>query len=113
MSILKREKTPLLEPGLAKDIMNTLLEQLKSPHNRGLTRYIEDRGVNGKDLKPDMPYDMRWTKVCKILSLKATFQDEDDFLTEWMILGLLLLGNSRQQARKKARIIMTLLNQNI
>ena len=113
MSILKREKTPLLEPGLAKDIMNTLLEQLKSPHNRGLTRYIEDRGVNGKDLKPDMPYDMRWTKVCKILSLKATFQDEDDFLTEWMILGLLLLGNSRQQARQKARIIMTLLNQNI
>ena len=113
MSILKREKTPLLEPGLPKDIMNTLLEQLKSPHNRGLTRYIEDRGVNGKDLKPDMPYDMRWTKVCKILSLKATFQDEDDFLTEWMILGLLLLGNSRQQARKKARIIMTLLNQNI
>lgn len=113
MSILKREKTPLLEPGLAKDIMDTLLEQLKSPHNRGLTRYIEDRGVNGKDLKPDMPYDMRWTKVCKILSLKATFQDEDDFLTEWMILGLLLLGNSRQQARQKARIIMTLLNQNI
>ena len=113
MSILKREKTPLLEPGLAKDIMDTLLEQLKSPHNRGLTRYIEDRGVNGKDLKPDMPYDMRWTTVCKILSLKATFQDEDDFLTEWMILGLLLLGNSRQQARKKARIIMTLLNQNI
>ena len=113
MSILKREKTPLLEPGLAKDIMDTLLEQLKSPHNRGLTRYIEDRGVNGKDLKPDMPYDMRWTKVCKILSLKATFQDEVDFLTEWMILGLLLLGNSRQQARKKARIIMTLLNQNI
>lgn len=113
MSILKREKTPLLEPGLAKDIMDTLLEQLKSPHNRGLTRYIEDGGVNGKDLKPDMPYDMRWTKVCKILSLKATFQDEDDFLTEWMILGLLLLGNSRQQARQKARIIMTLLNQNI
>ena len=113
MSILKREKTPLLELGLAKDIMDTLLEQLKSPHNRGLTRYIEDRGVNGKDLKPDMPYDMRWTKVCKILSLKATFQDEEDFLTEWMILGLLLLGNSRQQARKKARIIMTLLNQNI
>ena len=113
MSILKREKTPLLEPGLAKDIMDTLLEQLKSPHNRGLTRYIEDRGVNGKDLKPDKPYDMRWTKVCKILSLKATFQDEEDFLTEWMILGLLLLGNSRQQARKKARIIMTLLNQNI
>lgn len=113
MSILKREKTPLLEPGLAKDIMDTLLEQLKSPHNRGLTRYIEDRGVNGKDLKPDMPYDMRWTKVCKILSLKATFQDEEDFLTEWMILGLLLLGNSRQQARKKARIIMTILNQNI
>ena len=31
MSILKREKTPLLEPGLAKDIMDTLLEQLKSP----------------------------------------------------------------------------------
>ena len=113
MSILKREKTPLLEPGLAKDIMDTLLEQLKSPHNRGLTRYIEDRGVNGKDLKPDMPYDMRWTKVCKILRLKAVFQDEEDFLTEWMILGLLLLGNSRQQARKKARIIMTLLNQNI
>ena len=113
MSILKREKTPLLEPGLAKDIMNTLLEQLKSPHNRGLTRYIEDRGVNGKDLKPDKPYDLRWTKICKILRLKAVFQDEEDFLTEWMILGLLLLGNSRQQARKKARIIMTLLNQNI
>lgn len=113
MSILKREKTPLLEPGLAKDIMDTLLEQLKSPHNRGLTRYIEDRGVNGKDLKPDKPYDLRWTKICKILRLKAVFQDEDDFLTEWMILGLLLLGNSRQQARKKARIIMTILNQNI
>ena len=113
MSILKREKTPLLEPGLAKDIMDTLLEQLKSPHNRGLTRYIEDRGVNGKDLKPDKPYDLRWTKICKILRLKAVFQDEEDFLTEWMILGLLLLGNSRQQARKKARIIMTLLNQNI
>ena len=113
MSILKREKTPLLEPGLAKDIMNTLLEQLKSPHNRGLTRYIEDRGVNGKDLKPDKPYDLRWTKICKILSLKAIFQDEEDFLTEWMILGLLLLGCSRQQARQKARTIMTILNQNI
>ena len=112
MSILKREMTPLLKPGLAKDIMETLLEQLKSFHNRGLTRYIEDRGVNGKDLKPDKPYDLRWTKICKILRLKAVFQDEEDFLTEWMILGLLLLGNSRQQARKKARIIMTSRNQN-
>lgn len=112
MSILKREKTPLLKPGLAKDIMETLLEQLKSHRNRGLTRYIEDRGVNGKDLKPDKPYDMRWTKVCKILSLKATFQDEDDFLTEWMVLGLLLLGNTRQQAMEKAQTIMTSRNQN-
>jgi hypothetical protein len=55
---------------------------------------------------------MRWTKVCKILSLKATFQDEDDFLTEWMVLGLLLLGNTRQQAMEKAQTIMTSRNQN-
>lgn len=84
------DKTPILGTGLAWCMMNYLLTQVKS--HRGLTTFIEHHGVNGRWLKPDSPYNIRFSKFIKILEIKAHYQNDDEFLDEWKALGDELLS---------------------
>ncbi len=79
------DKTPILGAGLARSFMRHLLTQVKS--HRGLTTFIEHRGVNGRWLKPDQPYNIRITKFFKILEIKAHYQDDEEFLDDWEAMG--------------------------
>ena len=95
-----KEKTPVLEPGLARDFMERLLETIKSPRNHGLTTFIEANGINGKWLKPYDHHDIRSSKLLKIIELVATYQMDDEFMEEWDKLGQFIL--SRIKANLKA-----------
>lgn len=94
MSIYK-EKTPVLEPGLARDFMEKMMETIKSPHNRGLVTFIEANGINGKWLKLYNPYDIRISKLMNIFELKAIYQMDDEFMDEWEKLGQLILSRTK------------------
>ena len=83
-------KTPLLGAGLAWNMMNLILTQVKS--HRGLTTFIEKHGVNGRYLMPDTPYNMAISKLMKIMELKAHYQTDDEFLEEWNATGEYLLN---------------------
>lgn len=82
-------KNSLLGAGLAKSVMQQLLTQVKQ--HRGLTTFIEHNGVNGKFLKPDVPYNIRFSKLMKIMENKARYQTDDEFLEEWNAIGEHLL----------------------
>ena len=85
MSFLRR-KTPELGAGLAWNVMNLMLTQVK--RQRGLTSFIERRGgINGKWLKPDKPYDIPISKLVRMLESKAIFQTDEEFLDDWNALG--------------------------
>lgn len=88
------EKTPLLGAGLAKNMMRHFLAQVKS--HRGLTSFIERKGVNGKWVNPERPYNIRLSKFMKIMENKAHYQNDDEFLDEWQALGELFLEQVRQ-----------------
>ena len=94
------DKTPILEAGLAWCVMSHLLTQVKS--HRGLTAFIERCGVNGRWLKPATPFNIRISKFIKILEIKAHYQTDEEFLTEWQNLGkeFLTLIRSIDFARK-------------
>ena len=79
------DKTPPLEVGLARCVMHQMLSQIKS--HRGLTSFIEHRGVNGRWLKRHEPYNIRITKLFKIIEIKAHYQEDDEFLDEWRAIG--------------------------
>lgn len=91
MSYLK-EKTPVLEPGLAREFMVRLLEGIKSPRNQGLTSFIEKNGINGKWLKPYDHHDIRTSKLLKIIEKVAIYQMDDEFMDEWNNLGLYIIS---------------------
>lgn len=91
------DKTPSLGSGLAWCVMNQFLTQVKS--HRGLISFIERRGVNGRWLKPDEPYNIRLSKLIKILEVKAVYQTDDEFLSEWEALGEQLLLHVRTHNR--------------
>ena len=98
MRLFFNEKTPLLGEGGARSVMTLILYQLKFEYNRGLTHFIEKYGgVNGKWLKPDEPYDMRWSKLSKILEAKAQYQEEDEFMDDWEQIGRLIFKLSRKR----------------
>ena len=59
----RKEKTPILEPGLARVFIVRLLEAIKAPRNHGLTSFIEKNGINGKWLIPDSHHDIRTSKL--------------------------------------------------
>ena len=82
-------KIPVLGAGLAWCVLNQLLTQVKS--HRGLTTFIEHRGINGRWLKPSVPFNIRFTTLVKILELKARYQTDDEFLTEWNDIGKVFL----------------------
>ena len=82
----RKEKTPILEPGLAQVFMVRLLEAIKAPRNHGLTSFIEKNGINGKWLIPNSHHEIRISKLLKIFEKFAIFK-VDDFLEEWIKLG--------------------------
>ena len=79
------DRTPILGAGLARSMMRHLLAQVKS--HRGLTTFIEHRGVNGRWLKPDQPYNIRISKLLKIMEIKAHYQTDEEFLDDWKATG--------------------------
>lgn len=76
----KNQKIPLLEEGTAQRTMKELLTIIKS--HRGLTSHIERKGINGKWLNPEMPYDIPFSKLIKILDKAASFRQNDETFTE-------------------------------
>lgn len=78
----KNQKIPLLEEGTAQRTMKELLTIIKS--HRGLTSHIERKGINGKWLNPEMPYDIPFSKLIKILDKAARFRQNDElYMDEW------------------------------
>ena len=73
--------------------MNLFLTQVKS--QRGLTSFIEQRGINGKWLKPDKPSDIRYSKLMKILEEKAVYQTEEEFMDDWNAVGEYIVNQLR------------------
>ena len=83
------DKTPVLEAGLARSVMRFILTQVKS--HRGLTTFMEHRGINGRWLKPDDSYNIRVAKLLKIMEIKAHYQTDEEFLDDWQKTGEYLL----------------------
>ena len=76
-----RMKIPVLKDGVAKKSMLLLFQQLRQ--QKGLTTFIEENGINGRWLKPDEPRDIDVTKLFKIISNKAHFQTDEEFISDW------------------------------
>lgn len=98
MSIYK-EKTPVLESGLAQDFMEKMMETIKSPHNRGLVTFIEANGINGKWLKPYAHHDIRTSKLIKIFKLMAIYLMDDEFMEAWIKLGQFILSRTKAELK--------------
>ena len=78
----RKPKIPLLEEGTALRTMKELLTIIKS--HRGLTSHIERNGINGKWLNPEMPYDIPFSKLVKILEKAASYRQNDElYVAEW------------------------------
>ena len=81
------QKTPLLGEGTAQCAMTQFLTLIKS--QRGLTKFIEDHGVNGQWLKPDEPYDIRFSKLSRILEIMVMYRETDEeFMEMWNTMGI-------------------------
>ncbi len=80
VSMNKREKTPLLGDEKAQRAMKELLSIIK--RHRGLTSFMEKQGINGKWLNPDKPYDIRFSKLSKILEVAHAYRETDETFTE-------------------------------
>lgn len=89
-----RCKIPALKDGVAKRTMLLLFLQLRQ--QRGLTSFVEKNGVNGKWLKIEEPMDILVSKFFKILSLKAQYQTEDEFINDWIEAGRKFLKHVRK-----------------
>ena len=89
------KKIPVLETGLARMAVQLLLSQVKK--QRGLTSFIEENGINGRWLKPDEPRDIDVSRLFKIISNKAHFQTDEEFIIDWNEAGKKFL----QWVRKK------------
>ena len=75
-------KIPLLEEGTAQRTMKVFLTIIKC--HRGLTSHIERNGINGKWLNPEMPYDIPFSKLVKILEKAASYRQNDElYVAEW------------------------------
>ena len=88
-----REKTPKLGEGLASNVLNKLFTQIKE--QRGMTTFIQENGVNGCWMKPDELYDIRVSKLFKIVENMRNYQTEDEFMEEWNAAGEYMLNLTR------------------
>ena len=70
-----------MKDGVAKKSMLLLFQQLRQ--QRGLTSFIEKNGINGRWLKPDEPMDIDVSRLFKIISNKAHFQTDEEFIADW------------------------------
>ena len=87
-------KIPVLKDGVAKKSMLLLFQQLRQ--QKGLTTFIEKHGINGRWLKPDEPMDILVSKFFKILSLKAHYQSDEEFIADWIEAGRKFLKHVRK-----------------
>ena len=87
------KKIPVLETGLAMMAVQLLLSQVKK--QRGLTTFIEKHGINGRWLKPDEPMDIDVNRLFKIISNKAHFQTDEEFIIDWNEAGKKFLQGVR------------------
>ena len=92
-----RKKIPGLKDGVAKKAMQLLFKQVKA--HRGLTKFIEDHGINGKWLKKNEPMDINVSKFFKILENKARYQTDEEFIAEWNKAGEEFLQWVRKEDR--------------
>ncbi len=65
------KRIQLLEEGEARSAMVKFLSFIKDHY--GLTRFIQDNGVNGEFLLVSKPYDIPFSKLTKILEIIQRF----------------------------------------
>lgn len=91
----RRAKIPLLEEGMAQSVMIQFLLIIKN--HRGLTRHLEEHGINGRWLNPNAPYDIPFSKLTKILKIASEYRETDeDFCEEWNHMCYLFLEIVKQ-----------------
>ena len=77
-----KKKTPLME-SRERELMEFFLHQIK--RWKGLTSTIEKvGGINGKWFNPNSPYEINTTKGMRMVSIKAAYQEEDEFIKDAM-----------------------------
>ena len=77
-----KKKTPLME-SRERELMEFFLHQIK--RWKGLTSIIATSGgINGKWFNPNNPYEITSTKGMRMVSIKAAFQEEDEFIKDAM-----------------------------
>ena len=91
-------KIPVLEDGMAREIVQKLLLQVKK--QKGLTSFIHNRGIHSRFLKEEEPMDIPVSKLFKILQHKAQYQTKDEFLEDWNSAGRALLLRVRQTDKR-------------
>ena len=78
----KKMRTPLMESE-ERELMELFFKQIK--RWKGLTSLIEKvGGINGKWINPKSPYEITSTKGMRMVSIKAAFQEEDEFIKDAM-----------------------------
>ena len=78
----KKMKTPLMV-SKERELMKLFFNQIK--RWKGLTSFIEKvGGINGKWFDPNNPYEITSTKGMRMVSIKAAFQEEDEFIKDAM-----------------------------
>ena len=78
----KKMKTPLMV-SKERELMKLFFNQIK--RWKGLTTFIEKvGGINGKWFDPNNPYEITSTKGMRMVSIKAAFQEEDEFIKDAM-----------------------------
>ena len=66
-----------------RELMEFFLHQIK--RWKGLTSIIATSGgINGKWFDPNNPYEITSTKGMRMVSIKAAFQEEDEFIKDAM-----------------------------
>ena len=78
----KKKKTPFMV-SKERELMKLFFNQIK--RWKGLTSIIATSGgINGKWFDPNNPYEITSTKGMRMVSIKAAFQEEDEFIKDAM-----------------------------
>lgn len=95
-------KVPVLKDGLAREIVQKLLLQVKK--QKGLTSFIQNHGIHGRYLKEEEPMDIPVSKLFKILQHKAQYQSDDEFFEDWNSAGREFLSRVRGMKSLEFRV---------
>lgn len=96
-----RNTTKALKLGLAFTFSLFCISQIKC--RRGLTSHIEDSGINGQYLMHSMAFDIRISKIIKILEAKVRFQTDEEFLDDWYKAGVFFVNLVRNIHKNDAK----------